>query len=344
MLYFLWAGLLLCFLPALSSGLEFPVRAIEMKEDLQVTVPPGSKEIRVWIPVPQDHEYQRSETVSVQSPIPYRTTVEKTFGNRFLYFETYRFSEDSLRIQVQWKIVRKEQKNPSSDRSHPASLYLKSRGLEVVNEEIVRIAEDATTGIDDPFGKAKSLYRYVLGHMKYDKSGTGWGKGDVVYTCRVGRGNCTDFHSLFIALARASKIPARFQMGFPLPKTEEGTLSNGYHCWAEFYVKERGWIPVDISEAWKYPQKSEFYFGGLDAHRVALTIGREINLAPVQSSDPLNYMSQPYIEIDGRSVSQFTDARTFKNVSPTGFQESEKTPGRYQTNENGYKLIQKEEE
>lgn len=44
--------------------------------------------------------------------------------------------------------------------------------------------------------------------MSYDTSGRGWGRGDVVYACKVGKGNCTDFHSLFMALALAEGIPA----------------------------------------------------------------------------------------------------------------------------------------
>src|SRR5439155_15548256 len=36
------------------------------------------------------------------------------------------------------------------------------------------------------------------------------------------KGNCTDFHTLFIALARASGIPARWNMGFPLAYGDGG--------------------------------------------------------------------------------------------------------------------------
>ena len=64
---------------------------------------------------------------------------------------------------------------------------------------------------------AKVLYDLVNSHMKYDKSGTGWGRGDAVWACENKHGNCTDFHSLFIALARANKIPAKFEIGFGLP-------------------------------------------------------------------------------------------------------------------------------
>jgi transglutaminase-like putative cysteine protease len=31
------------------------------------------------------------------------------------------------------------------------------------------------------------------------------------------RGNCTDFHAIFVGYARAMDIPARFAIGFPPP-------------------------------------------------------------------------------------------------------------------------------
>jgi len=49
--------------------------------------------------------------------------------------------------------------------------------------------------------------------MRYDKSGIGWGRGDAVYACDAKTGNCSDFHSYFIALARSIGIPARFAIG-----------------------------------------------------------------------------------------------------------------------------------
>ncbi len=62
-------------------------------------------------------------------------------------------------------------------------------------------------------------------------------------------------------------IPARFEIGFPVPGAAEGAIP-GYHCWAEFFLDGVGWVPVDISEAWKDPKKHDYFFGTLDADRV----------------------------------------------------------------------------
>ena len=60
---------------------------------------------------------------------------------------------------------------------------------------------------------ARLFYETVNRHMRYSKEGKGWGQGDAVWACDSKYGNCTDFHSLFIALARAHKIPGKFEIG-----------------------------------------------------------------------------------------------------------------------------------
>ena len=136
-------------------------------------------------------------------------------------------------------------------------------------------------------------------HMQYDKSRPGFGRGDARWACESRFGNCTDFHSLFISIARGRKVPSRFEMGFPLPgDAREGTVG-GYHCWAHFYVDGKGWIPLDISEADKHPSLRRYYFGNLSADRFSLSRGRDLVLSPPQSGPPLNYFVYPYVEVDG---------------------------------------------
>src|SRR5262249_10262916 len=113
-------------------------------------------------------------------------------------------------------------------------------------------------------------------------------------------GNCSDFHSLFLSLARSQKIPARFEMGFGLPeKRGRGELS-GYHCWARFQPEGKGWVPVDISEASKNPARKDYFFGNLSEDRVAFTIGRHLTRGPKQDGPPLNFFIYPYVEVAGK--------------------------------------------
>ena len=136
--------------------------------------------------------------------------------------------------------------------------------------------------------------------MKYDKTIPGWGNGDTERACDIRAGNCTDFHSMFMSLARAKSIPTRFLIGFPLAKA--GGKSPGYHCWAEFY-DGKSWIPVDASEASKSsdPAVRAFLFGNLGADRVEFTRGRDLKLEP-KTSEPVNYFLYPRAQANGKVV------------------------------------------
>jgi transglutaminase-like putative cysteine protease len=178
------------------------------------------------------------------------------------------------------------------------------------------LATKVTQGKTEPIDKARAIYDYVFTTMKYDKTGTGWGHGDVLYACDAKKGNCTDFHSLFIAMARSQGIPARFEIGFPLPPDKHSAEIAGYHCWSDFYMDGKGWIPVDISEAWKHPEKHDYFFGSHDVNRVQFSMGRDLRLSPPQEGKPLNYFVYPYVEVDGQEYSNVSLAFSFADAAP----------------------------
>ena len=75
-----------------------------------------------------------------------------------------------------------------------------------------------------------------------------------------------------------------------------------------------GWIPVDASEAWKDPSKRDYFFGAHDANRVEFTRGRDIDLAPKQAGEPLNYSVYPYAELGGKPFERIQTEIRFKDL------------------------------
>ena len=114
------------------------------------------------------------------------------------------------------------------------------------------------------------------------------------------------------SLARAKGIPTRFLIGFPLAKG--GGKSPGYHCWSDFYIDGQGWIPVDISEAWKHPEKRDYFFGAHDVNRMQFSMGRDLRLNPPQEGAALNYFVYPYVEVDGREHPNVSLAFSFADA------------------------------
>ncbi len=276
------------------------------------SIPQSANDIKIWIPLAKSDEHQEILNLQIESPYPYKVYEDKDYGNKILHLSFDKVPAENLELTIRYDVaVHGDQTNYEVlKKEHPAvsqlrkeeekfRLYLASQSLLVINDQVRQIVREITQGKQTDLDKAKAIYDYVIAHMVYDKSGTGWGRGSTVHACEVGRGNCTDFHSLFISLCRASGIPARFKIGAQIPSGQsEGTL--GYHCWAEFYLPEAGWIPVDTSEAWKHPELRDFYFGSHDPGKFFISLGRDIALQPLQKGDPVNIFLDPYIEIDGK--------------------------------------------
>ena len=58
--------------------------------------------------------------------------------------------------------------------------------------------------------------------------------------------------------------------------------------------------PVDISEADKTPEKTDYFFGTICQNRFSMTSGRDLVLEPRQQGGPVNFFIYPYAEVDGK--------------------------------------------
>jgi len=76
-------------------------------------------------------------------------------------------------------------------------------------------------------------------------------------------------------------------------------------------------VPVDISEAWKDPQKHDYFFGTLDANRVQFSVGRDLTLQPKQDGGPLNYFIYPYVEVDGKPFEGIEKKFSYREMAAT---------------------------
>ena len=280
-------------------------------------IPPGTKHMDLWVPVPHDDSYQRIENLSIDSPYPYRITTGE-HGNTTAYVSVDDPKETSFSITMNLDATRKEHIQtrlyagpPLAHDEDPAELaeYLKPDRLVPLDDQIRAWAREVVTNANahTDLEMARAIYNHVVATVKYDKTGKGWGRGDIYYACEARRGNCTDFHAIVIGYSRALGIPARFAIGVPLPAARGEGKIQGYHCWAEVYAKGIGWIPVDASEAAKNPSKREYFFGAHDENRLEFSKGRDVVLAPRQRGAPLNYFIYPYAEADGQPIQTSTE-------------------------------------
>lgn len=320
--------------PGDSSGREVQpeARIITFTYRFEVKdIPAAARQILAWVPLPVTNSRQEVlRPYQVTGNWPRKILVEPKYGNRFLQLDLSgngaREGRD-LTIAVNFQVKRipyrvDESTRGTSRRAFTDLLkvsngtadlawFLAPNRLVPIDGKIAEEARRVTQASNTPFSRARDLYDHIVRTVAYDKSGQGWGRGDASYACDIRRGNCTDFHSLFIGEARALSIPSRFVIGFPIPAGQTEGEIFGYHCWAEFYLQDRGWVPIDASEAWKHPEKKEELFGGLDANRIEFTVGRDIQI-PESKSAPVNYVIYPHVEIDGKPYKNVKTQFTFR--------------------------------
>ncbi|MCX8198060.1 MAG: transglutaminase-like domain-containing protein [Candidatus Micrarchaeota archaeon] len=127
-----------------------------------------------------------------------------------------------------------------------------------IQELAFRITENATS----QFEKAALLAIFVHNHINYTESLVGKEK-DALWVLENRQGVCTEYSTLFVAMARAIGIPARYVTGYVYSDKFEGWMG---HAWAEVFLGD--WVPVDPT--W-------FEVGSLDA--LHIETGRHIEIS-----------------------------------------------------------------
>ena len=292
-------------------------------------VPQDAREVKFWLPFPPNNDDQQISNITVRSDVPTSVNSEDEYGNQVLSLAVHAPLQQPIRVELQFDVQRREHRNAGVAAGRPVVAatpekidaekidprWLQPDALMPIDGKVLELALEATRGRESRLEQVRAIYDYTVSTLKYDKSGFGWGRGDIAYACDAKRGNCTDFHAVFIGLCRSRGIPARFEIGFSLPTDQPSGQITGYHCWAAGYVPEFGWVPVDCSEAQKHPAMREYFFGAHDENRVTFSIGRDLRLNPAQQGKRLNFFVYPYAEVDGQPHDKIDRKIQYENLS-----------------------------
>lgn len=259
---------------------------------------------KLWLPLAQSDAHQDVEIEKVSAPSEWRELEDNEYGNTVLYL-TAGPQDSGKVVEITYNVRRKEVSPYPTAASSPQEGLAPER-LVPSDSTFREIAEEAIKGKTTDLMRARALYDHVIDQVRYARYGSGWGKGDAVYACNAKSGNCTDFHSYFIALARAVNIPARFAIGAAIPSERNDGGIDGYHCWAEFYADGRWW-PVDISEADKNSSLASYYFGHQPANRIELSRGRDLVVDPGPHSGPINFLAYAVLEVGEEEIKAPTE-------------------------------------
>lgn len=258
----------------------------------------------MWIPLATSDNFQTVKLTTMIVPGKQRIVQDEAYGNWILVL-TLSPNDGNKPIEIRYQVDRREKgvydnteedlaRYLLPDRLVPQTDQFKTIATEVIKE---RILKDQAGDLV----RARALYDHVMDSMRYTRIGDQYGQGDAQYACDAKSGNCTDYHSYFIALARSVDIPARFAIGASIPSMRNDGGITSYHCWAEFYTDGKWW-PIDVSEADKCTPLATYFFGRHPANRIELSRGRDLVVDPLPVSGPINFLAYPVLEIDGKQV------------------------------------------
>jgi hypothetical protein len=187
MLRKLWLPLLLAAV-SLASAQE--TRHFTFHYGFTVKNVPAGERVRIWVPAAHSDEFQEVKVISAGGDLGLKKTHESRFGNEMYYADTSKAKRADLHFEVVYDVVRHERLTLGVARPHLAEVQIKDRDrkeylqpdkLVPVTGLPAELAVKATEGTVTPLDKARAIYDYVFTTMRYDKTGTGWGHGDVLY-------------------------------------------------------------------------------------------------------------------------------------------------------------------
>ncbi|UKH17327.1 transglutaminase-like domain-containing protein [Actinobacillus pleuropneumoniae] len=326
----------------------------EFNQNYDLVVPQGSKgETNLWVPLPFSNDYQDVKSIEFEGNYNKAYITENNqYGAKTLFANRDEKAQKRL-LKVKLVVQTKDREPMATGAlngyqppekiiySVDVQEYLKPT-THIKTDGIVKQYADKIVGKEtNPLKKAELIHKWIVENMERDNSVLGCGDGDVekMLTTGVLKGKCTDINSVFVALARASDIPAREVFGIRLgaapkmskfSKTAFGSSkdgianeNSGQHCRAEFYLAGFGWVPVDSADVAKMrlaekkavndadtQAVSKYLFGNWEANWMGFNHARDFDLYPQPELTPINNFGYPYAEVGGDPLNSF-DAKEF---------------------------------
>lgn len=103
-------------------------------------------------------------------------------------------------------------------------------------------ARELASHCDTDAEVASAVYGYLVDHIRYDKQKAATVQSGYLpspdETLRTGKGICFDYAALAAGMLRSVGIPCKLITGYVEQET--------YHAWNSFFLKEQGWVTVEI--------------------------------------------------------------------------------------------------
>jgi len=324
----------LAYLVVLSTGWTTTVGGtITVSVDLSKH--PQGEELRLWLPYPVSDAAQSITDITVSGDYSSSAVYTDKIFQTPMLFAKWNRSTTNRNLTLSFQAVRNEISRPAFPQTEAAwnrtdhALYLRPTQRAPLNTDLQQLARKITKDHASVLEKARAIYDWTVENTYRNPATRGCGSGDVCALLKDPGGKCADISSIFIALCRASGVPAREVLGIRMGKNPVQDITTGQHCWAEFFLPGTGWISVDPADVRKKmlvdnlqiddPATAacrEYFFGGIDAYRIKLSHGRDLLPNPEPAGGAINYLMYPFAQagdqtLDWLDPENFTYAITF---------------------------------
>ena len=289
----------------------------------------SGKETKLWIPYSVSDRNQSVSDVKVSGDFASSAVYTDPVNGTPILFAHWEKDALSRKLTYSFAVERQEIQLKDLPTGEPAwnradyAEFLKPTSIGPTDGAVKKLSDSITKGKSTVLAKAKAIYDWTCENMYRDPDTRGCGKGDVCELLKKPGGKCTDISSVYIALARAAGVPAREVFGVRLGKKAQEDVTTWQHCWVEFFLPGYGWVPVDPADVRKamlveklglQDAKTrgyrDYFWGGIDAYRFKVAVGRDLVLNPPQAGEPLNTFGYPYAEVGGRAI-DFYEPKSF---------------------------------
>lgn len=125
-----------------------------------------------------------------------------------------------------------------------ARIQSKSKKIKNIAKKLVAETREQTV---------RNIFNFVVDTLSYDNTISD--DRNAKLALKSGKGDCTEYTELMIALCRANKIPSRYVIGYV---ASDYYKKNPRHNWVEVYFNEYGWVTFDPTFADAYNAKTTF--------------------------------------------------------------------------------------
>jgi sugar lactone lactonase YvrE len=208
-----------------------------------------------YVAVPGDLDNQEIIETIQYDPMPENFVVDR-WGQKFAHFHFKNIGPGSFlmpKMKVKAKLYHTEYiifpERVGKLEAIPKELKAKylADGLkyDMKNPIIQQAVQQAIGNERHPYWMVRKIFDYICDKIDYNlKPLGGWNPAPTVL--KRGTGSCSEFTFIFIAMCRASGLPARYA-GSIVVRSEDKGIDDVWHRWAEVYLPNYGWIPVDVS-------------------------------------------------------------------------------------------------